>query len=138
MKSVRVENDDLTHAPIRIPSGPLTVVISTKGAEVGGTLPRDGLSVVLWPEPENPGHPLHGIRMVNSKGSAFLMRGLPPGTYRVAAFDTSETGVLWNYAFLNSFSGEATRIEVNEGTKLKTEPRLIPTERFNSEFKKLR
>ena len=83
VKSVRIGDNDVTHAPVRVPSGPLTVVVSTKGAEVTGTLPRAGLSVVLWPETENLGHPLHGIRLVNSsKGGAFLLRGLAPGTYR--------------------------------------------------------
>ncbi len=138
VKSVRIGDKDVTHESVRVPSGPLTVVVSTKGAEIAGTLPHDGLTVALWPETENLGHPLHGIRVVNSgKGGAFLLRGLAPGTYRVAAFDTSEVGVLWNYAFLDKFAGQAARVELKEGAKVAAKPPLIPMERFNEEFKKL-
>jgi hypothetical protein len=141
VKSVSIGTDDVTRTPIRVPGGPLSVVVSTNGAEVSGKVSRDGLGVALWPETENPGHPLHGIRVVNSgKGGAFRMTGLAPGAYRIAVFDTTEPGVLWNYGFLSKFAikfGETPRIDLVEGKKVMIDPPLISPARFKEEFDKL-
>ena len=129
---------DVTHAPLRVPSDPLTVVVSAKGAEVAGTLPRDGLPVVLWPETENRGHPLRGVRLVQStKGGSFLLRGLAPGVYRLAAFDADQPGILWNYGFLDKFADGAIKVEVNEGTRIEVNPPVVSRDRFYEEFAKL-
>jgi hypothetical protein len=138
LKSVKMGDLDVTRAAIPVPGDPLTVIVSAKGAEVSGTAARDGLSVVLWPENDNPWHPTHGIRIVNSsKGGSFALRGLAPGKYRAAVFETPETGVLYNYEFLSKFANEAAKVEVLEGAKVKAEPPLIPAARFKAEFEKL-
>jgi hypothetical protein len=138
LKSVNMGDSDVTHARLSLPGGNLKVVLSPNGAAVSGNMASEGLALFLWPVNPDPGRALNGIRSVNSgKKGLFRFTGLPPGDYRIAAFDTPDPGVLWNYAFLSQFADAASLLRISEGLRITAEPTLISPARFKEAFDKL-
>jgi hypothetical protein len=130
LKSVMVAGRDMTDAPLAIPTGSpdidgVQLVISRGGAALTGLVEvRDGgaapdSTVVVFPESKSHWGP--GSRFTRAvrpdQSARFVIQGLPPGTYRVAARDFIIDGQWDDPEFLQSIMRDAVRVELTDGSK---------------------
>src|SRR5579862_6324972 len=96
VKSIKLGGQDATKTPLDLTDGggPLQIVLSSKAADITGTVhnekgePVQGVPVTLWPKVADHGSPNSGIRNANTDQNGTLkIAGLAPGDYFVAAWD---------------------------------------------------
>jgi Carboxypeptidase regulatory-like domain len=135
-KSIRFDNQEVTRKHLSLASpGELDVLISARGAQVSGTVndrqgqPEIDTSVALWkpgPVIEDDADFTRVVR-TDSEGR-FTFSGLPPGDYRLAAWEEAEMGLLQYAPFRSQFEGTATRVRLDEGAQQTVDPVLIPAD----------
>jgi hypothetical protein len=138
VKSVKLEDRDVTHSQIEVAagSGTLKILLSNQAADVQG-ISKGGI-VTLWPKSPDPGSITGGVRTFNTdQNGAFKFAGLAPGEYYVAAWDDLDSGLAQSDDFLRRFDGEASLITVSEGEHAKLDPKLIPPDRLAAILKDL-
>jgi hypothetical protein len=64
--------------------------------------------------------------MTTDKSGQFQFRGLPPGEYRVLAWEDVDSGAWFNPAFLAVYERYATAITLGEGKNHKLDVTAIP------------
>jgi hypothetical protein len=120
-------------------SGPATLdlVVSTKGGTVEGAVvekEKDGdndhpvanATVVAVPEEKYRKLPDHfGIGSTDQLGR-FVIRGLPPGSYALFAWQDLEEGVYRDADFLKSLEANGTAVKVEEGSHQRVKLKLSP------------
>jgi hypothetical protein len=119
--------------------GALQVVVSTKMAEVEGTLQGTrlgdgGLVVILAPEDEDrvPG----AVRTFPAGSDGrFRAPGIAPGRYRLYGAGNVEAAALQqNPRVLKALAGRGTRVELEAGGKSTAQAQILSTEEVNQAF----
>lgn len=146
LKSVRFGGQDVTHEPIDTTSGAggtLEVVISSKSADVAGSVQSDkgealsGMMVTLWPKTPD-GSVNGGTRLsFTDQNGGFKFQGLPPGDYFVAAWDDVDPGLTQGPDFLSHFTSEASAVKLTEGGHETRDLKLVPADKVALEIAKL-
>jgi len=136
VKSIRVNNSDALNNPIRIDGAQtitgLVVVVGLAGGGVEGRVVNarqevmDRATVVLLPQGPPPFRTDRYRTMTTEKSGLFQFRGLPPGEYRILAWEDVDPGAWFNPKFLAAFERYATAITLEEGRAQKLDVSAIP------------
>lgn len=147
LKSATFSGRDVLRAPLDLTAGGggrLELVLSRKAAAVAGVVRNEkgeaaaGVTVTLWSVSPEIGSLTNGVRSTNSgPDGGFRFAGLPPGEYRLAAWEDAEPGLLQNREFLALFGGDSKRIELSEGAQSVQDLKMIPTADILRESAKL-
>jgi protocatechuate 3,4-dioxygenase beta subunit len=141
VKSIKAGGVDVIDTGVTLAPGMETVnleiVLATNAGAVSGRVlndqkqPVDGAVVGLIPAVPSA----RGFRMDMYKSTStdadgrFQLQGLPPGEYKVFAWDDVDTNALVDADFMRPFENLGTTIRVNEGDKPTLEVSLIPAGR---------
>jgi hypothetical protein len=117
------------------PVPPLEIGISLGAASLKGRVlnarqgPVTQATVVVLP----PGRPPFrsdrvAVFTTNASGQ-FEFRGLPPGEYRVFAWEDVDPGAWFNASFVGAYERDATALTLSEGQSRELELRVIPATR---------
>jgi hypothetical protein len=110
VKSMRFGDQDVTRKPLDLTSGAggiLEVVLASHAAEMNGAT-TPGFAVTLWDDPDY-------IRTATADANgAFRFTNLPPGDYRVAAWENIDPGFSDLPEFLAKFESRATLLKLSE------------------------
>jgi hypothetical protein len=127
VKSIHLGVADVTNDLIRIDSassiGTLDVVIGLNGASVEGRVMNaeksivEHATVVLLPQAEPPFRADRYRTMTTEKSGQFQFRGLPPGDYRLLAWEDIDSGAWFNPAFVATFEKSAVPVHLIEGQR---------------------
>jgi Carboxypeptidase regulatory-like domain len=134
LKSITVDGRDVTYAPVDLTSlGDKTIAIalSSHAAELRGTVrdpsgkPRPATSVTIWSAASGL-----NLTATSATDGTFQLGNLPPGNYRVAAWDQLYVqppgwGVQTMHQFRDQFEAVASAIILSEGQRLSLDPALI-------------
>ncbi len=154
IKSVRLGGQDVTKTLLDLTSsggGQIDILLSPNAASVSGVVhdpspdangqPLGGVVVTLW----TPGaasrkrkttSPVHGELTANANGQ-FNFTGLPPGEYRVAAWEQIDPGLGTAPDFRIKFEGKAATVKLQENDHSQIEAPLIPRDSIETEAAKL-
>jgi hypothetical protein len=110
---------------------PIDVRLSPAGGHIEGKVIRDGKPfvgalVALVPEPDRrtPVHPY--FNAASDEGGAFTLKGIPPGQYKVFAWERLEDGAYHDAETLRRYENLGKPVRVGEGDKLTVDVPLIP------------
>ena len=138
IKSMRLGDQDVLTKDMKLEEGgrkPLTIVLSTKGAVVSGnvvmkdqTAPVTTIRSRLLLAPAGKFEDVLGFyrtTMTDAKGH-FEFKGIPPGTYRIYAFDRLKLDEYWKPDFLKPFTAAAgDAFVLSEGVRVNQDATLI-------------
>jgi hypothetical protein len=111
--------------------GSLEIVLSTNGAEIGGTIVDatgktvSGVQAVLIPDRFRNRTDLFKIAASAANGR-FDIRAVPPGDYKLFAWEDIEPFSYFDPAVLMPFEGSGKAVHVLEGSRETTEVKIIP------------
>lgn len=136
VKSIRVNDNDALINPIRIDGTQaltgMVVVVGLAGGGVEGRVVTgreqvvDRATVVLLPQGPPPFRADRYRTMTTDKSGQFQFRGLPPGDYRVIAWEDVDPGAWFNPAFLAAYERYATPVTLGEGKNQRMDVTAIP------------
>ncbi len=99
-------------------ASPFTVSLSAKAAQVEGTVQDEqrpaAAFVVLVPEGERRSDPRYYFTTSAGDDGRFRFRSVPPGDYRVFAWEGLESGLWFDRDFLATVESRAPRVTVRE------------------------
>lgn len=114
--------------------GELLILVSPDGGEISGAIPNaPGVLVQAWPA---GGDTARAVK-TDTRG-AFRIHSLPPGEYRIAAFQDLDDDLARDPQFRARFEGAATTVKVAEKGRERVELKLIGREAVAAEAAKLR
>jgi hypothetical protein len=141
VKSIKAGGVDVLDTGVTLTSGSdtvnLEVVLGTNAGAISGRVlndqkqPVDGAVVGIIPAVASA----RGFRMDMYKstssdpGGRFQFQGLPPGEYRVFAWEDIDKNALVDLDFMRQFESFGTTVRVNEGERPSLEVALIPAGR---------
>jgi protocatechuate 3,4-dioxygenase beta subunit len=146
VKSIRFGNQDVTKSELDTTSGggALEMLLSPRAAEVTGALhdsngqPLARVIVTLWVPGLPPPGTLDRARSTATDAMGqFHFGSLPPGEYRLAAWEQIEPGIAHVPAFHVKFDTAAAVVKLSEGSHETVQPVLIPRSRVEQEAAKL-
>ncbi|MFN0169192.1 MAG: carboxypeptidase-like regulatory domain-containing protein [Bryobacteraceae bacterium] len=115
-------------------AGALELTISPNAAKVEGVVlngrkqPASGMTVVLAPQTAQPGRAdLYKIVTTDQTGH-YSFESLPPGKYRLFAFEDMEEGAGQDADYLKEFEPKSEKIDVAEKAVVPKELLAIPAE----------
>jgi len=127
VRSATLEGRDITEDILDVKAGQtitgIEVVLSDRGAQIGGAVKADGdvvgLTVVIFPADSDQWVPQsRRIRVAQiDREGRYTLDGLPAGDYLIAAIEDVEQGEWFDPAFLQAISGGAARVALNEGSR---------------------
>lgn len=133
VKSIRMGDVDILNDRLHLqsqPQDPLTIVIGTNPGTLNGRVvddrqqPVPGTTVVLIHD--------NGLRYrVNEKTAAsdasgqFEIQNVPPGSYKLFAWESIERGAWQDPEFMQSFENRGVDVHVDEGGKTSVEVKVI-------------
>jgi protocatechuate 3,4-dioxygenase beta subunit len=112
-------------------SGGLMVLLSPKGAQASGVVadndgrPVEGAQVLLAPEQRQMHRPDLFQQLDTDADGIFLLRGVPPGRYRLFAWDNLEEVPWRDAAYLKQFESQSVPCDLSEGDTRSFDLRLI-------------
>ncbi len=120
-----VENDDITGAVVTMsPPGPYSELSGVITDQQGK--PASDYTIIVFTSDQQFWIP--GSRRIFTARPAtdgrYLLRGLPPGDYQIAALSDLEPGTQYDPEFLKTLLGASTRVTVSEGAKLTQDLRI--------------
>jgi hypothetical protein len=133
LKSARSGDVDLLSTGLDLTAGagagaPLEVVVSSRGATISGAS-APGSTVVLIPqEKERRDQQYFFKSSVANQNSAYSLTGIPPGTYKLYAWEDVEPGAWMDPDFLKPFEGKGESLTVREGEQKSVPLKMIPTD----------
>jgi hypothetical protein len=148
IKAIRFGGQDVTHTTLDLTGGAgghLDIVISPNAAEISGIVRNDkgeaaaDMMITLWsPEADMPGS-LDPVRQSRTDATGnFKFSGLPPGDYRIAAWERIEPGMSGDPDFRKKFDSSSTAVKVREGARENLEVKLISGDAIEAEAAKMR
>jgi len=136
VKSIRVNNADYLNSPIRVDGvqtiAEVEIVLGPIGASIDGRVLNarqevvDRATVILLPQGPPPFRADRYRTMTTDKSGQFQFRGLPPGEYRVLAWEDVDPGAWFNPAFLAAYERNAAGVTLVEGKTQKMDVIVIP------------
>jgi hypothetical protein len=135
LKSVTAGGRDVTDSGFNVSSGTinLALVASANGAVAEGLAsnqndePVADAVVVAVPETRFRSHPDRYRKALTDQSGHFTLRGLPPGNYTLFAWENLDGEAYYNPEFLKSFDGQGKALHVDEGLRVSTQLKTIPT-----------
>jgi hypothetical protein len=117
-------------------SDPIEVVVNTNGGTVNGTVadvaqqsaPQNTMVVLIPPEERRQNLALYRTAFTDAQG-AFTMTGIPPGPYKLFAWESIPAGAHQNAAFVRSNEEKGAAVLVPAGAAVSQAVTLIPTEK---------
>ena len=141
VKSIRFGHQDVTTTELDTSSGGgvMELVISARAAEVIGVVrdsnaqPLSGIAVTLWTPGLPPPGTIDRAKSTNSDAMGhFRFGNLPPGEYRIAAWERIESGMGDLSEFHVKFDSTATVVNVIEDSHETVQPVLISREKVET------
>jgi hypothetical protein len=136
LKAVSLRGVDITDEPLEL-SGfddldGLRVVMTDRFTEITGTVvddrgqPADGYALIVLPADGRDGPEAQRfVRVMRVPATGLInLRGLPPGSYNVAAFSWLEQGAEWDPRMRERLRTEGQRLSLSEGQKVALSLRL--------------
>jgi len=133
IKSARLGQGDAL-SPLSIP-GPVTdsfeIVLSTQAGQIEGTIvdkdqkPMRGVQAILIPDRQRDRRDLFKFGTADQNGH-FTLRTVPPGDYKLFAWEDLEPGAYNDPDFLRKYEALGTPTKVSESSKLNLELKVIP------------
>jgi hypothetical protein len=68
---------------------------------------------------------MHKTTLTDSSGK-FQLRGLPPGDYKIFAWEEADKFAIMDLDFIRSYEEKGTRLEIADGDKKTIELSVIP------------
>jgi uncharacterized protein (DUF2141 family) len=148
VKSIQYGGQDVTKSTLDMTSGvggPLNIILSPEAADVSGIARNSkgevmgAVMVTLWERgtPNDlPGTILNRTAVTDQNGN-FQFRNLPPGEYRVAGWELSDSNVQ-DPNFRAKFEGQAATVKLAASAHATTDAPVIPQEAIEVEAAKLR
>jgi hypothetical protein len=147
IKSIRFGSQDLMKTPLDLTSGSggtLNVVLSPNAGDISGIVhgadgsPLWSVLVTLW----TPGTPPEGVTDFTRIASTdlngqFKFASLPPGDYRIAAWEQIDPGLATIPEFRIKFDSKAAAVKLDENAHENTEAPLIGRDAIEAEAAKL-
>jgi hypothetical protein len=137
VKSIRYGDIDVLNARLRLDAPPetgigLRIVVSNKWGSAAGTVldggskPSAASTVVVVPEPTHRGRPDLFKSVETDSSGRFEFNRLPPGNYKVFAWEEVEPGIWNDPAFMNRYEDSGKEIRVGEGGNAEIQLAVIP------------
>jgi protocatechuate 3,4-dioxygenase beta subunit len=137
VKVVRVANQEMKDGIVDFTSGaagPIEVVLSTDGATVEGTIQdsksRPTATVVVALLPDAPNRDKYHLyrQSVTDNAGAFSWKNVPPGSYKVFAWEEIEDGAWMDPAFIARYENDGKSVSLKEGGQERLTMRFISPE----------
>ena len=134
LKSARLDQSDGIEQLLHVtasPIGQLEVVLSPDGGQIDGTIlndkqqPMNGVQAVLIPEQRRTRFDLYSTSRSDLAGR-FTMKGIPPGDYKLFAWEAIEPFVYYDSEFMRVSEGRGKLVHVSESSTQNVELRSIP------------
>ena len=135
VKAIRSGGVDIRSALLRVegtePVSPLEIVIglragSLDGRAVIGNRPVSQATVVLLPQGAPPYRSDRYKTATTDESGRFQIKGIPPGDYRLIAWEDVDSGAWFNAQFLAAYERNALPLKVEEGQSRTLEVTVIP------------
>lgn len=130
---IKVADEFLEIGPYSAPRS-LEVMLGTQGAQVAGRVfdsagqPRFGAQIVLVPEGDRRGRPNQYRLTSSTADGTFTIRGVPPGAYKIFAWEVVEPFAYLNSDFIKNYESRGTRLNATSGQKISIRLAMIPDE----------
>ena len=130
----RLNSIDVLHQPLLIsntPPGPLEIVLSSKAGQIEGKLlneqsqPVAGIQTVLIPDRFRDRFDAYKTALTDANGH-FILRGIPPGDYKVFAWEAIEENAYFDPDFLRAFEQHGKPVSISESSKQTFDVKIIP------------
>lgn len=134
LKSARIGGEELVETGIAIPAkagSALELVVSGNAGRVEGvvldsdSLPAAAVTVVLVPSARRRANPTFYRTATTDAQGKFTMQSLPPGDYKLFAWDDVDPGAWQDAEFLAPFEERGAKITIAEGSALVAEVKLL-------------
>jgi hypothetical protein len=134
VKSVRVGGSDVLETGLTVDSASqsaqVDIVLSAGGSTVSGTVMKDQkpaqAMVFLVPDPpRRDRQDLYSMKRTQPDGS-FSMLGLPPGDFKLFAFEDPDPGLVGDPSVLQPYEVKGYAVHLDEGQKQNVQLDLIP------------
>lgn len=133
------DEKDVTVEPLKVHGGgKLDITISSNGAHLEGSVfdkdhqPVTSATVVLVPE-ESRRSRLDLFRTANSdQYGHYVLRGIPPGTYKIFAWEAIDYGAYQDPDFLKSYEDQGRTLQLAPGERSSPELKVIPVAKTGS------
>jgi hypothetical protein len=137
VKTARYGATDILNEGLRLdrqPTGPLEIVLGAKTGTADGTVQNDkqeasaNVTVVVIPDVRLRNRlDLYRTTSTDATGH-FHIEGIPPGDYRVFAWEEVETGAWQDPDFIRNFENRGRPVRIDEDSTLNIELRVIPSQ----------
>jgi len=138
MKAARFGSDDILANPLTLESketvSPLQVLLGTDGGRLPVDVsnskgePQSGAQFVLVPDNARRNRrDQYRLATSDADGHA-LIRGIPPGNYKLFAWESLEPNAYLNSDFLAGYEASGVPVKIASGDNLPVSARLIPKE----------
>lgn len=134
VKEARIADFDGLDRPMVITgpaSGSLNIVLSRKAGQITGVVVDDrrqavaGIQTVLVPDRRRGRIDLYKTAATDDTGR-FSLQGIPPGDYKVFAWEAIEAFGYFDEDFLSQFELEGQRVRIEESSRERVEVKVIP------------
>jgi hypothetical protein len=134
LKSVSAGGRDASESGFAVGGGTSTldVVASANGASIEGAAtnakdePVADAVVVAVPEARFRKLPDHYRKVVTDQSGHFRLRGLPPGSYTILAWESVDGEAYYNSDFLKNYEGHGKALHLAEGEHTTLQVKVIP------------
>jgi hypothetical protein len=147
LKSILFGGQDVSKAPLDLTSGSggtMNVTLSPHAGDIGGVvhgaqgMPLPDVLVTLW----TPGAAVEGVpdftrSTTTDANGQFKFASLPPGEYRVAAWEQVDYGLALAPDFRIEFDSQAAAVKLDENAHANIDAPLIGREAIEAEAAKL-
>jgi hypothetical protein len=131
-KSISFAGRDVTHAPLDLTgetAGKLEIVLSPHAASVSGTVKPDS-AIALWDK--------DGVRTATAdEHGAFRFGNLPPGDYRILAWEGVDNGLPEYAPFRARFESQATQLTLTEDARVAPQINIVSREASQTELRRI-
>jgi protocatechuate 3,4-dioxygenase beta subunit len=135
LKAARLGGEDVLEGGLSITGGampePLELTLSPNGARLEGVVlaednePFSGAVVALVPEKRRHSRSELYKAVATDQHGRFLLRGLPPGEYKLFAWEEIERGAYRDPEFLKPYEDRGQEVRLHEGEAATAELKLI-------------
>jgi hypothetical protein len=133
VKDATFNQDDVLNQPFAFSgkdNGKLEIVVSPGAAQITGTSldekssPASGISMVLIPDQHRDRIELFRNTTTDSNGK-FTLRGIPPGNYKLFAWDSMEQFAWFDPDVLAKFESQGKPLQVTEASNQSIDMRIL-------------